>query len=135
MNKKPYFSYILMGSFYTIVKLIYHFVSDFAGTHAIAFGIVTGGLTICAGILALKEFNKKYKGASKPVGHWLAALLPLIIIPLTPLTMQREQGAQWLLGDRLTMFVIFEIIAITQVILAILMFRVLMRERNKSIKP
>ena len=134
MSKKLYFSYIIMGSFYAIVKIIYHFVSDFAGTHAIAFGIVTGGLTVCAGILAVKEFNKKHKSASKYMGHWLAVLLPLIIIPLTPLTMLREQGAQWLLGDRLIMFVIFEIIAIAQVILAVLMFRGLMRKRDRSIK-
>lgn len=135
MSKKPYYSYILMGSFYTIVKLIYHFVSDFAGPRAVVYGIITGGLTVCAGILAVKEFNKKHKSLSKHMGHWLAILLPLIIIPLTPLTMQREQGVQWLLGDRLIIFVIFEIIAITQVILAILMFRGLMRERDKSIEP
>jgi beta-lactamase regulating signal transducer with metallopeptidase domain len=135
MSKKLYFSYILIGSFYTISKLIYHFVSNFAGIHAIIYGIITGGLTVCAGILALKEFNKKYKNASKPVGHWLAVLLPLIIIPLTPLTMQREQGAQWLLGDRLIMFVIFEIIAIAQVILAVLMFRGIMRKRDRSVEP
>ncbi len=135
MSKKLYFSYILIGSFYTIVKLIFRFVSDFAGTHAIVFGIVTGGLTVCAGIIAVKEFNKKHKSASKHVGHWLAILLPLIIIPLTPLTMLREQGAQWLLGDRLIVFVIFEIIAITQVVLAVLMFKAIMRKRDRSIKP
>ena len=134
MSKKLYFSYILIGSFYTISKLIYHFVSNFAGIHAIVYGIITGGLTVCAGTLALKEFNRKYKNTRKPMGHWLAALLPLIIILLTPLTMQREQGAQWLLGDRLIMFVIFEIIAVAQVVLAVLMFRGLMSKRDKSIE-
>lgn len=135
MDKKLYFLYILLGLFYTLVKLIYFFISDLVGVRAVIYGIIAGGLTIYAGILAVREFNKKQKSVSKPLGHWLAALLPLIIIPLTPLTMQREQGPQWLLGDRLTIFVIYEVIAITQVFLAVLMLIDLMLKRDSSIEP
>ena len=133
MKKKLYFLYILLGSFYALVKLIYY-SSDLVGIRAVIYGMIAGGLTICAGMIAVKESSEEHKSARKPVGHWLAVLLPLMIVPLTPLVMLHEKGSQWLQGDRLTIFVIFQVIAIAQVILAILMFKGLIFKRDRSIE-
>ncbi len=133
MKKKLYFLYILLGLFYALVKLIYYSTSDLVGIRAVIYGIIASGLTVCAGTIAAKELREEHKSARKLVGHWLAALLPLMIISLTPLVMLHEKGSQWLKGDRLTIFVIFEVISITQVILAVLMFKGLKFKSDRSI--
>ena len=83
------------------------------------YGLIAGVITICIGILALKE----YAGAEKSVWHWLAALAPLIIIPLTPIIMIYHLGLKVFLMEKMTMFIIFDGIALVQFGLAVLMFR------------
>jgi len=92
----------------------------------VVYGLIVGVLTICIGILALKE----YAGAEKSVWHWLAALVPLIIIPLTPIIMIHHLGLRMFLMEKMAVFMIFEGIAIAQFILAILMFRGLIFKRG-----
>jgi hypothetical protein len=66
------------------------------------------------------------------VGHWLATLIPLIVIPLTPIIMVIHLGSEMLQMEKITVLVIFECLAITQIILAILMFRSLMSKRGTN---
>ena len=90
--------------------------------------MIAGVLTICIGALASKE----YRGATRPVAHWLAALIPLLIIPLTPITMAMHLGAEMGQIEKVTMLLIFEALAIAQLVLAILMFRGLIFKRGED---
>ena len=120
---KKYIFYILLGLLYSSSKLIFT-VYGFLGLRALIYGIITSGLTTCVGILAFIEFRKKGKRINKPIGHWLAVLLPLLIIPFTPLVMIYEKGSLWIQEiDRLIVFIIFEITAIAQFIIAINMYK------------
>ena len=125
MNKKIYFYYILIAVLYPIVKLIYY-INGLVYLRGVVYGLIVGVSTICIGLLALKE----YDGADKPVWHWLAALAPLIIIPLTPIIMIHHLGLRMFLMEKLAIFMIFECIAIAQFIVAILMFRGLIFKRG-----
>ena len=125
MNKKIYFYYILIAVLYPIVKLIYY-INGLVYLRGVVYGLIVGVSTICIGLLALKE----YDGADKPVWHWLAALAPLIIIPLTPIIMIHHLGLRMFLMEKMAVFMIFEGIAIAQFILAILMFRGLIFKRG-----
>ena len=125
MKEKKYTLYILLGLLYPAVKVIYY-IYGFVYLRGIMYGVIAGILTIMAGILAFKE----YKGENKPIGHRLAVLLPLLIIPLTPLTMIVHLGAEALQIEKISVFVIFEGIAIAQLVLGILMFRGLIFKRG-----
>ncbi len=125
---KKYVFYMLLGVLYPLIKLIFT-MYGFLGLRAIIYGIITGGVTICAGIFATIEFRKKDNKVRKPVGHWLAVLLPLVILPLTPLIMISEKGLEWLQEmDKMIIFIIFEVLAIAQFIIAISM-------KKKFIEP
>ncbi len=125
---KKYVFYMLLGVLYPLIKLIFT-MYGFLGLRAIIYGIITGGVTICAGIFATIEFRKKDDKVRKPVGHWLAVLLPLVILPLTPLIMISEKGLEWLQEmDKMIIFIIFEVLAIAQFIIAISM-------KKKFIEP
>jgi protein-L-isoaspartate O-methyltransferase len=125
MNKKIYFYYILIAVLYPIVKWIYY-INGLVYLRGVVYGLIVGVSTISIGLLALKE----YDGANKPVWHWLAALVPLIVIPLTPIIMIHHLGLRMFLMEKLTIFMIFEGIAIAQFIVAILMFRGLIFKRG-----
>jgi len=125
MNKKIYFYYILIAVLYPLVKLIYY-INGLVYLRGVVYGLIVGVSTICIGLLALKE----YDGADKPVWHWLAALVPLIVIPLTPIIMIHHLGLRMFLMEKMAIFMIFEGIAIAQFILAILMFRGLIFKRG-----
>jgi len=70
----------------------------------VIYGLIAGVSTISVGILALKE----YDGADKPLWHWLAALVPLIIIPLTPIVMILHLGLMTFLMEKMTLFMVFK---------------------------
>ena len=127
MNRriKIYFFYILLGLLYPLVKVICY-INGLVYLRGVVYGLIAGVSTISVGFLALKE----YDGADKPVWHWLAALVPLIIIPLTPIIMIYRLGLRMFLMEKMTIFTIFEGIAVAQFILAILMFRGLIFKRG-----
>ena len=125
MNKKIYFYYILIAVLYPVVKVICY-INGLVYLRGVIYGLIAGVSTISVGILALKE----YDGADKPVWHWLAALIPLIIIPLTPTIMILHLGLRTFLVEKMTPFMIFEGIAVAQFIVAILMFRGLIFKRG-----
>ncbi len=57
------------------------------------------------------------------MAHWLAVLMPLIIIPLTPIIMIRNLGQEIFQIEKIAILIIFECLAIAQVILAVLIFK------------
>jgi len=125
MNKKIYFYYILIAVLYPVVKVICY-INGLVYLRGVIYGLIVGVSTVSVGILALKE----YDGADKPVWHWLAALVPLIVIPLTPIIMILHLGLRMFLMEKMAIFMIFEGIAVAQFIVAILMFRGLIFKRG-----
>ncbi|KAF5432579.1 hypothetical protein C5S36_08350, partial [Candidatus Methanophagaceae archaeon] len=103
---KKYALYILLGLLYPTVKAIWY-VTGLVYPRGVVYGLIAGVITISIGILALKE----YAGAEKSVWHRLAALAPLIIIPLTPIIMIHHLGIKVFLMEKMTIFIVFDGIA------------------------
>ena len=117
-ENKTYFFYILLGLLYFISKITFY-PFGFVGTQAVILGLIATVATVSVGVYAFKE----YKQASKSIAHWLAALIPLIILPATPVYMIYRLGSQIFRVEKITICIIFMSVAMAQVILAILMFR------------
>jgi len=118
MENKVYLSYILLGLLYFISKVIFY-ICGFVYFRGVILGLIAAILTILVGIFAFRE----YKRSDKTIAHTLAILLPFIIIPLTPIIMVRNLGSEIFQIEKLTILFIFELIAILQIILAILLFK------------
>lgn len=113
IKNKIYLGYILIGLLYFIIKIIWYSY-DFICFMGVIHGLIATALTIFIGILSLKT--------DKPVINWFAVLIPLIILPLTPIIMIFNLGQGIFQIEKLTILVIFECLATAQVVLAILMF-------------
>ncbi|MCK4736661.1 MAG: class I SAM-dependent methyltransferase, partial [Methanophagales archaeon] len=124
---KKYALYILLGLLYPLVKVIWY-VTGLVYPRGVVYGLIAGVITISIGILALKE----YEGADKPIWHRLAVLIPLIIILLTPIIMIHHLGLRIFLTEKLTIFLIFEALALAQFGLGVLMFRGLIFKRGSD---
>lgn len=120
MENKIYFTYIVFGSLYFISKLIYYIFGwvCFAG---LMLGLVASVLTILIGIASFNE----YKKAGKPIAHWLTTLGPLIIILYSPFHMTMRLGIPVFRfsAEKMSILLIFEGLAIAQLILSISMHR------------
>jgi len=120
MENKIYFTYMVLGSLYFISKIIYYIFGwvCFAG---LMLGLVASVLTILIGIASFKE----YKKAGKPIAHWLTTLGPLIIILYSPLHMTMRLGIPVFRfsAEKMSILLIFEALAIAQIILSILMHK------------
>jgi len=118
MENKVYLSYILLGLLYFISKVIFY-ICGFVYFKGVVLGLIAAISTILVGILAFREHEK----TDKIIAHRLMIFLPLIIIPLTPIIMVRNLGSEIFQIEKLTILFIFELIAILQVVLAILLFK------------
>ena len=116
-----YFSYILLGSMYFISK-VFGYVLSVVCLTGLLLGLITAVITIMIGFASFKEYNRKI---SQSVAHWLAFIGPIIIIIYTPLHMMMRLGISvfQFSSGKLIILIIFECLAITQIILAVLMFR------------
>ena len=110
--------YIVLGLLYFIFKVIWY-ICGFVYFRGVILGLIATVLTTLIGILSLR----KYKEAVKPVIYWLAFLIPLIIIPLTPIIMIHNLGPEIFQVEKIAILIIFECLAIAQVILALLMLK------------
>lgn len=119
-TNKTYSIYILLGSFYLLTKIVFFFISDVIGARAIMHGTTPAVLTMLAGFLAINALNK---GKRSYWEHWLLIALPLLIIALTPLIMLAERGPLWLEAERLPVLIIFEALAVAQLVLSLFMFK------------
>ena len=128
-GNKIYFSYILLGLFYIVSKVVFY-VFDFVYLTGVVLGLVATMLTILSGIAAFKEYDKKI---SKLMAHWLTIIFPLVILIYTPLHMTLHLGIPVLRFpiEKLAIFLIFECLAVAQLILAAFMFKGL-RETKKD---
>ena len=117
-KEKIYLIYILLGLFYFISKIIFY-ICGFVYFKGVILGLIATVLTVSIGVL----FFKEYKKAIKLMAHWLAVLMPLIIIPLTPIIMIRNLGQEIFQIEKIAILIIFECLAIAQVILAVLIFK------------
>ena len=117
-KNKIYFSYTLLGVFYFISKVIFY-TCGFVYFRGVILGLIATVLTTFIGTLSFRE----YKKANKSIAHWLAVLIPLVIIFLTPIIMIHNLGQGIFQIEKIAIFVIFEGLAIAQVILAVLMLR------------
>ena len=117
-KEKIYLIYILLGLFYFISKIIFY-ICGFVYFKGVILGLIATVLTVSIGVL----FFKEYKKAIKLMAHWLAVLMPLIIVPLTPIIMIRNLGQEIFQIEKIAILIIFECLAIAQVILAVLIFK------------
>lgn len=119
-TNKMYYAYILLGSLYLLTKIIFFFISDVIGVRAIMHGTTPAVLTMLAGFWAMNVSNK---GKCRSWEHWGAIVFPLLIIILTPLIMILEKGPLWLEAERLPVLIIFEALAVAQLVLAVFMLQ------------
>ena len=127
MNNKKYFAYILLAVLCPVVIWVYY-VNDMACLHAVCSTATAGILTTGSAIIALKE----YRGERKPIGHWLAAVIPAVAILVIPIAMISHIGLEALLAERILAFATMEGFAIAQLVLAVLMFRSLIFKRGED---
>jgi len=125
-ENKIYFSYILLGLLYFISKVIFY-ICGFVYFRGVILGLIATILTALAGILAFREYEK----TDRAIAHTVAILVPLIIIPLTPIIMVYNLGSEIFQIEKLTILFIFELIAILQVILGISIFKNLKQRKNE----
>ena len=128
-GNKIYFSYVLLGLFYIISKVVFY-IFDFVCLTGVVLGLIAAVLTILGGIVAFKEYGKK---TSKPLAHWLTIVFPLSILIYTPLHMTLRLGipVSQFPVEKFAIFLIFECLAVTQLILAAFIFKGL-RETKKQ---
>jgi hypothetical protein len=114
-----YYSYIIIGVLYIIVKLI--FISfGYLEPNAMMHGLIVAIPTTLIGILSLIEL-KKWKGKTF---HLIAILLPILAIVITPIYMYVKMGSvEWLTEGRLPVLIIYEIFAAIQIIISIYLYR------------
>ena len=113
--KNLYKNYIVIGFLYIAVKII--FVS-FGYLHpgAILHGVIPAILTISAAFLCLRKF---VKSGQKSFCYNILLILPLLILIITPVFMYFKMGAEkWLINGRLPVLIIYEILAIMQLVIA-----------------
>lgn len=129
IEKKIYFIYVLLGLLYFISKLIYY-IPGWVCLGGLILGFVAAGLTILIGIGSFKE----YKKASRPILHWWAFIVPLIILLYSPfhMTIRVEIPVFQFPVEKFTILLIFECLAIAQLILSILMHKELILNRQKQ---
>ena len=120
MENRIYFTYMVLGSMYFISKLIYY-IFGWVCLPGLILGLVASVLTTLIGIASFKE----YKKAGKPIAHWWAVIGPLIIILYSPLhmTMRLRIPVFRFSAEKLSILLIFEGLAIAQLILSILMHK------------
>ena len=120
IEKRIYFIYVLLGSLYFTSKVIYY-IFGWVCLAGLILGLIAAVLTIWIGIGSFKE----YKKTSKPVVHWLAFIGPLLILLYSPLHMTIRMGIPVFQFpvEKFTILLIFECIAIAQLVLSILMHK------------
>jgi len=124
-ENKIYFCYILLGSLYFVFKAIWY-VCGLVYFRGVIFALIATVLTVLAGAFSFRE----YKKTDKILAHRLMMLLPLMIIPLTPGIMIYNLGLGIFQPEKITILLVFELLATTQLILAVLRFKGL-REKQK----
>ena len=120
-KNKIYFFYILLGSLYFLIKAPCY-ILEFVCLRGLIYGMIATVFAVSIGIFAHRE----YKEAKKTIAHWVAVLVPLIILSFTHILLIKrlyEEGTDMFPFEKLVVFMIFEMLAILQIILAVSMFK------------
>jgi peptidoglycan/LPS O-acetylase OafA/YrhL len=116
--RKLYYSYIMLAILYVLVKVV--FISfGYLHTGAILHGSIPAALTLLAGILLISGSKK----ANYKLRAWLATILPVLVLIVTPVYMYLKKGDDWLTNGRLSVLIIYEALAIFQLIIGFIIIR------------
>ncbi len=113
-NKKLYNIYILIGSFYVLIKIAF-VLAGYLHPGAILHGLIPALIAIVVGMLAIKEV----KQSNTIIWHKILVLVPTLIFIITPLYMFFKEKEQWLINGRLEVLILYEIMAVIQLIIAL----------------
>jgi len=115
MNKKRlYLAYCVLGLMYLIVKIVW-VAAGYLHPGAIAHGAIPAVLTVIVGLLGIKEAGKSTGWSWR---HRLMLAMPILAFVITPLFMYLKQGSEcWLIQGRLSVLVVYELLALGQVAL------------------
>ena len=121
-ENKLYFAFILIGLFYFITKVSFYYIGVVDGFKEVMIGLIATIATISIGFISFKEYLKR---TNKPVAHYLTIIATLFIIIYTPVFMITKLGIPLVQfpSGKIAVLVIFECLSISQLILAIFMFR------------
>ena len=120
-KNKVHYSYIILGSLYFLIKLVCY-IMEFVCLMGLVYGLIATIFAVSIGIFALVE----YKNAKRIISHWGAVIIPLIILSYTHILLITElykQGTDMFPTEKLVIFMIFEALAVLQIILAASMFK------------
>ena len=107
--------YVIIGFLYVVVKV--GFVSaGYLHPGAILHGAVPGAVTIITGFTALKFYAANKKAVLPGL---LMIVFPLVILVTTPLYMYLKEKDMWLVNGRLSVLLIYEVMAVIQFLQAL----------------
>ena len=118
MSKKSwYLAYIVVGVSYMAVKVAY-VLAGYLHPGAIAHGAIPAVITTVVGSLALRE---SVAVSQKRFWHTLAVIAPVLVLVITPLYMfiKHDGSMAWLAGGRKSVLMIYECLAIVQIVAAV----------------
>ncbi len=118
-DKKRYNIYILIGALYVLIKIAF-VLAGYLHPGAIIHGLIPASVAIVVGVLAIKEM----KQSDTIVWHRILVLVPILVFIITPIYMFFKEKEQWLINGRLEVLIIYEIMAIVQLIIALKQLKV-----------
>ncbi len=105
-----YSKYIVLGALYVLVKFAF-VTAGYLHPGAILHALIPAIVTMVVGLLAINTSNN-------PIWNKIMILAPILIFVITPLYMYFKEKSEWLVNGRLEVLVIYEILAIVQLIVA-----------------
>ena len=116
-RKSWYLGYIVVGVLYVAVKVAF-VLAGYLHLGAIAHGAIPAVITTVVGTLALRE---SVAASQKRFWRTLAVVSPVLVFVITPLYMfiKHDGSMAWLAGGRLSVLIIYECLAIVQLVLAV----------------
>ena len=118
-DKIYYYSYIIIGVLYILVKVIF-VAAGYLQISAIAHGAIVAVPITLVSILSLIE----RKNSSRKIWHIFLIILPILAFIITPIYMYFKMGSeQWLTEGRLAVLIIYEVFSAVQLLFSIILIR------------
>lgn len=120
-NRNLIIWYIILGITYILIKIV--FIS-FGYLHkaAIFHGAVPCLLTVFAGLLSI---SKKVMKNKKQITFIIMLVFSALTLIITPIYMYVKAGEMWLTKGRLPVLILYELIAIVQIIISLKLLRII----------
>ncbi len=110
---KSYIAYIVIGALYVLVKIVF-VLSGYLHPGAILHGLIPAAFTVGGGFMAMKEAKR----TSTTKWHKIITVFPVLIFTITPIYMYLKERENWLINGRKEVLIIYEIMAIVQLLIA-----------------